>query len=128
MQPPFGDPFLDGLFYDRYGNPISLGRVGILKWASTPRTDIIGLARHGDMDISTVWLGWAEGRDVQGRPLIFETAIWAGEDARVVGRYATEDEALAGHRTTLGALRINAPLPALPPSSIAGTLAQPQGL
>lgn len=58
--------------------------------------------------ISTVLLGLDHGRDAKGLPLIFETMVfpgagsYAGQD---MDRYATLDEARAGHERIAGRWR-----------------------
>lgn len=49
----------------------------------------------GEFFVSTVWLGIDHGPDEQGRPVIFETMVFP--DERHVERYATEEDARAGH-------------------------------
>lgn len=54
----------------------------------------------GDAYVSTVFLGVVSTfRD--GQPLLFETAVFDGTAHYVQERYATWDEALAGHRLIL---------------------------
>ena len=52
--------------------------------------------------VSTVFLGSPLGEDTKGLPLLFETMIWVGwgefNDEEYTARYATLDEALAGHQ------------------------------
>jgi hypothetical protein len=87
-----------GPFYDRSGAPIGYKRFAELKFVEDgERTDIVAVTEHENATISTVWLGWPEGLDDQGRPRIFETAVFADDGARVYGRYATEEEAAVGH-------------------------------
>lgn len=47
--------------------------------------------------VSTLFLGYSVGNDRQGRPMVFETAIFGGprDDERT--HYATHEEASAGH-------------------------------
>lgn len=53
----------------------------------------------GDYWVSTVLLGLTHDFGDNGEPLIFETMVFAGKDARedYCTRYATWDEALEGH-------------------------------
>lgn len=48
-------------------------------------------------EVSTIFLGYSVGDDAQGRPLVFETAIFGGprDDERT--HYATHADAVAGH-------------------------------
>lgn len=104
-------------FYDRHGVPIRFERFAELKFREVPEaehTDIVAITHHGDLTISTVWLGWAEGVDSRGRPRIFETAGLGNDGVRIYGRYATEAEAALHHRLVVGHLRAIQPLLALP--------------
>lgn len=111
------DELLDNLaghLYDRHGNPISFRRFAELK-GRYPRTDIVGLTQHGDdIEISTVWLGWPAGKDPNGRPFIFETAVFIDGSVVVYARYATETEAARGHVLAVKRYRIEYPLPGPP--------------
>jgi hypothetical protein len=91
-----------GPFYDRQGALIGFERFAALKFVDDgERNDIVAVDEFENATISTVWLGWREGVDDQGRPRIFETMVLAEDSARVHGRYATEDEAVAGHAAVL---------------------------
>jgi hypothetical protein len=85
--------------YDWQGNEISLEQ-----WAK-----LFGDERHiGDTDvgnvrISTVWLGI----DYRFPPLIFETMIFGGDLNEYQERYATEQEARAGHERAVELVKIN---------------------
>lgn len=94
---------LAGPFYDRHGAPIGFSRFAELKFREEDedRTDVVGLTEVGGIEISTVWLGWVEGVDAQGRPRIFETAAMTDDGVRIFGRYATEEEAVAGHEAAV---------------------------
>jgi hypothetical protein len=104
-------------FYDRNGNPISAARHAYLKFAprgDDERVDVVAKTWHGDVEVSTCWLGWNMRHDpASGPPLIFETMMLGGE-GDTWGRYATEAAAQTGHRAAVGWLRIHHPLPALP--------------
>lgn len=97
---------LMGPFHDRHGTPIDFRRFAELKFrdGGEERTDIVAITEHDDVTISTVWLGWREGVDRHGQPRIFETLVSTADTARVHGRYATEDEAVAGHAAAVRAL------------------------
>jgi hypothetical protein len=86
-----------GPFYDRSGERIDFERFAKLKFREEDRVDVVGLTDVEGIEISTVWLGWREGVDAQGRPRIFETAAMTDAGVRIFGRYATEEEAVAGH-------------------------------
>lgn len=47
--------------------------------------------------VSTVWLGIDQGFGATERPLIFESRVFGGPLDNTCRRYATRDEAIAGH-------------------------------
>ena len=51
--------------------------------------------------VSTVWIGLDFGRDHRGRPRIFETLCQVGGEAEAMYRYATLQEAEAGHEAAV---------------------------
>lgn len=57
----------------------------------------VEFTRQGDVDISTVCIGIPSDHDADGRPLIFETRVLGGEHDQYMERYATPEEARAGH-------------------------------
>jgi len=63
----------------------------------------------GSVDVSTVFLvldhNWGDGP-----PLVFETMVFGGE-GEPQWRYATWDEAIAGHERVVAALRAGTELP-----------------
>jgi hypothetical protein len=82
-------------FYDRDGNPISLEGWAFM-FAKDDRQ--IRLDEIGDVVISTVWMGFDHSIfPLDGRIQIFETMIFGGEHDLDAWRYATEEEAIAGH-------------------------------
>jgi hypothetical protein len=106
-----------GDFYDRTGKRIKFSVFTELRHAG-PGEELsyarVALSQHGYLTISTVWLGWPEGTNADGEPLIFETALDDGDGIYIpTARYATEAEALAGHARIIGTLRLLAPLCAL---------------
>jgi hypothetical protein len=83
-----------GLHYDRQGRPITFEQ-----WARTLEHDRrVAFDALPGCEISTVWLG-IDHNFGKGPPLIFETMIFGGPDDldRSQWRYATEEEARAGH-------------------------------
>jgi hypothetical protein len=83
-----------GEFYDRSGKPMTRD-----EWARAFEDSvgrIVAKSRLGDVEVSTVWLGLDHSFGA-GPPLIFETMIFGGARDQEQYRYATEDEALAGH-------------------------------
>lgn len=93
-------------YYDRQGNPISME-----EWVEGLRPDNKRVASTtvNGVWVSTVWLGLDHGWG-SGPPIIFETMAFArglgfGElDSR---RYATEEEALAGHEAVVLRARLH---------------------
>ena len=66
--------------------------------------------RYGDEEIlvSTVWLGVDHGWGFTERPIIFETLVFGPDHFPLTDemqRYATEDEARAGHADLLARVR-----------------------
>jgi hypothetical protein len=89
-----------GMFYDWEGQPITL-----LQWAR-----LFEDARHiGDDEldgvrVSTVWLGLDHSFGL-GPPLIYETMVFGALDLEGE-RYATEQEARAGHARWVELVRL----------------------
>jgi hypothetical protein len=52
---------------------------------------------EGDVRVSTMFLGTEHGYTPDGAPLVFETEVIGGEHDYYQERYATYDEAEAGH-------------------------------
>jgi hypothetical protein len=93
----------DNIWLDRQGNSISAEEWGVIH--STDK--IVAQEQIGGCMISTVWLGinhnWGDGP-----PLIFETMVFPLKDSGkwnleplYMDRYATEEEARAGHATVV---------------------------
>jgi hypothetical protein len=59
----------------------------------------------GDVEVSTVWVGMALAGGTPTRPLIFETMVFGGKHDDRAWRYATEDEADAGHDVVVELVR-----------------------
>ena len=91
---------MDRPYYGWQGEPITAD-----EWAR-----LFADERHiGDDDIdavhvSTVWMGIDHGCG-DGPPLIFETMIFGGEHDQECWRYATEQQARAGHARIVEAIR-----------------------
>jgi hypothetical protein len=90
-------------WYDRQGNVISMER-----WSELHVDEsYLRVAQDtiGPYWISTVWLGLDHGFMRGGPPIIFETMVFANDEVRGdapllefdMDRYATEEEAKAGH-------------------------------
>jgi len=91
-----------GRFFDRNGTPISVEKyVSYLSDFSYRR---INLTSIENFSISTIWLGINHNFNGKGAPLIFETMVfYQGDDKdhelqNNIERYATESEALEGHK------------------------------
>lgn len=97
----------EGPFFNRQGEQIDWVEFARTKLSPETREDVVGQEQVGDVGVSTVWLGWSEGNDALGRPLIFETMLFPLEvdQPREAGRYATEAEAEAGHRRVVELMR-----------------------
>lgn len=110
----------NGLYFDRRGQPITLRqwskRFEDAAYKIVDRTEF----PDGRM-VSTVWLGIDHGWFSDGPPIIFETMVFGPEPSTKVTfpsgetanfypdehceRYATEEEARAGHERICAALR-----------------------
>jgi hypothetical protein len=86
---------MDG-YYDRSGNVISFEEYVRLH---SPEYQRVLLTEYGDVKVSTVWLGIDHrfGFGDEPSPIIFETMVFGGERDEWHWRYATEQEARAGH-------------------------------
>lgn len=86
------------MFYDRQGKEISLVQYAELQkfapyYSGVERTDM-----DDGFTVSTIWLG-VNWQFLNGPPLIFETALFAGHDqVEVIARYSTEIDAIIGHK------------------------------
>ena len=85
------------IWFDRDGKPLDMAACEAL--FKDPEYKKVGLDYVHGHRVSTVWLGVIHDRDDQGRPLIFETMVFKGEDFSDVDgeRYATLEQAKAGH-------------------------------
>ena len=76
----------------------------LIKWAmwfeTAKRSVAENLLNSGDVKISTVFLGLDHSSN-GGEPILFETMIFGGEHDQCQERYATWDEAEAGHKKAL---------------------------
>lgn len=95
-------------WYDRDGEPIDVSTVNTLlgdpDYKRVTLTEITSATDPGERHlVSTVWLGLDHSFH-GGEPIIFETMVFRGPDdfAEELGRrYATEQEAKAGHAETV---------------------------
>ena len=85
-----------GRFFDHEGEPISHEQ-----WLALLADDGGRQVAHDVLDdgveVSTVWLGLDYGFGHTARPLVYETVIFGGPLEGRGARYATREEALAGH-------------------------------
>lgn len=98
------------LYYDRQGQPITLH-----EWAAKMNDDAykrVAITECAGVMVSTVWLGLDHSFGSTGPPVIFETMVFASENAPEAlaasdgeeWRYATEAEAMEGHRAVVARL------------------------
>lgn len=99
------------MYFDRQGKAIGFG-----DWAALRHREhegdfsykFVALDKINGVRVSTVWVGLDMG--LMGRPLIFETMVF-DDDADMAPfedftrRYATEEEAHAGHELAVAKLR-----------------------
>ncbi len=73
--------------------------VGLMEWAKWYETADrhVDKTKIGDVEVSTVFLGLNHNYG-DGAPLLFETMIFGGMHDREMKRYATWEEAEAGHK------------------------------
>ncbi|MFI5687887.1 hypothetical protein [Streptomyces sp. NPDC051636] len=95
------------IWYDRQGQPLDVATadrlLGDMKYARVARTRITSTTvPEIEWDVSTVWLGTNHNFTNDGPPIIFETMVFgSGDGDQYMQRYATEDQARAGHAETV---------------------------
>lgn len=93
-------------YFDRDGKPLSLDRVA--SKMEDPGYRVLAIEKVGGYRASTVWLGLDHRLPGlgDGAPLIFETTVFEGDGFhdRYCDRYATEEQALAGHAAVVAGL------------------------
>lgn len=95
------------LWYNRQGQPISTEQANTLlgdpAYKRVGLTHVTSSSDPGiDYQISTVWLGVNHNYVDDGAPIIFETMVFGFDGAdQYMQRYATEDQARAGHTETV---------------------------
>lgn len=106
---------MDGIvWYDRRGRPLDMAEAEPL--LRDPDYRRVALDRVGPYEVSTVWLGLDHGFGLHARPVIFETMVFSADEwhdtEREPGlheidcrRYATEEEARAGHAEMVTLIR-----------------------
>lgn len=83
------------MFYNRAAEPITFRQYGELH--KKDDYTIIARTEYNDIAVSTVWQGHDHSLGLSGPPIIFETMIFGGLRSHEYWRYATEDQAKAGH-------------------------------
>lgn len=92
-------------YFDRQGNPMTQEQYIAAYSGDFESTRRVAKTEFpGDVMVSTVWLALDHSFGV-GPPLIFETMIFGGDHSGLQWRYATEEEAAAGHERVVEALR-----------------------
>lgn len=71
------------------------------RWLQTAERHIAHDHLPNDVRVSTVFLGLDHGFGSDGPPILFETMIFGGPHDQFMDRYATRDEAIAGHAKAL---------------------------
>jgi len=90
------------LYYDRSGHPIGMREWSVLH--ADMGYKIVARDELNGWLVSTVWLGIDHNFTLTGKPVIFETMVFAPDPCQDDGyqeRYTTEDEALQGHQAAL---------------------------
>ena len=89
-------------FYDKQGNAIYDDEA--IRLRAHPTYWTVAQDRVQGWLVSTVWLGMNHSWEPGAPPLIFETMVFPPESSsdEYFERYATEEEALAGHQKALG--------------------------
>lgn len=97
-----------GVYYVRNPDGAIVETFDVIKWADNfERADrIIRSHWFGDIHVSTVFLGLDHDHslDPDAPPVLFETMIFGGQLDTYQDRYATEAEAIKGHRAALRAI------------------------
>jgi hypothetical protein len=92
------------MWFDRNGKRISEST-----WLKGLRENRVALTELPNVgQVSTIWLGLEHGNDERGKPLIFETRVTYSDGSADQRRYATEDEARAGHAEEVARLEATA--------------------
>lgn len=87
-------------YYDRTGQPITM-----IEWSAQFDDDRrVAHTKVAGVEVSTLWIGIDHG-DGMGPPQIFETMIFGGEYDGHQVRYATEEQAVDGHKHIVSRLR-----------------------
>jgi hypothetical protein len=94
------------LYYDMDGNPLSMEEWSAYYGHNRHVGETYVRRRHKTYYVSTVWLGLDHGWG-DGPPVIFETMVFERGDFSDLDmdRYATKEQAKAGHRRMVAAVR-----------------------
>lgn len=92
---------------DEFGNPVE--EPDIVKWAEWSRKADRHVAKDqiDDVRVSTVFLG-SDHSFGGGRPMLYETMIFGGENDGFQERYSNAVAALAGHDQAVASVRASA--------------------
>lgn len=71
------------------------------EWFETAKRHVALDELPGGVKVSTVFLGLDHSFGFSGAPILFETMIFGGEHDQYQDRYATREEAIAGHAKAL---------------------------
>ena len=93
----------DKYILDAAGNPQKADLETWAKWFETTDRHLAE-DKIGDVRVSTVFLG-LDHSFFGGKPLLFETMIFGGNNDQYQARYPTKEEALAGHGFALEAVK-----------------------
>lgn len=74
------------------------------KWLETATDRTVAKDKAGDAEVSTVFLGLDHSFG-QGPPLLYETLVFGGPMEGEQERYSTKEQAEAGHKRILAAVR-----------------------
>ena len=100
-------------YYDREGRPLA-DRYAWARLHNDLAYKVLRKTRVGeDIEVSTVWVGINLAPWMREPALIFETMIFGGDHDQDARRYATEQEALAGHDRAVGLATKGGKLPAV---------------
>lgn len=103
------------LWYDRQGRTIDAAKANtLLGDPAYKRVGLTEITSASDASVSyrvsTVWLGVNHNYVDGGPPILFETMVFGPENAdEYMQRYATEDEARAGHAETITVVAATVP-------------------
>ncbi len=77
-------------------NPVCCSDTKLWLKYQNDKSRVIDRTSFGEVEVSTVFLGWAHGLD-NGLPILFETLVFGGEFDGHMQRYTSWDDAVKGH-------------------------------